>query len=151
MLKKIISKIFSGALIGIFIGLVISIIFSYKSGSGFYYPSTPMFMEQFTNQNTAMVVSLFLWSILGGFPSGAALIFEVTDWSITKMTVVNFIFCYSSFISVALFSNWINLDVLQIGTFTFIYIAIYVAIWLFIMNSVKKQLIEMNQVIRERK
>lgn len=151
MLKKMIRKSFSGALLGIFIGLVSSILFSYLSGSGFYYPSTPMFMERFTNQSTAMVVSLFLWSILGGFPSGAALIFEVTDWSITKMTVVNFIFCYGSFVSVALFSNWIKFDVLQIGTFTFLYIVIYVAIWLFIMNSVKKQLIEMNRMIQERK
>ncbi|MHC5227073.1 DUF3021 domain-containing protein [Enterococcus sp. LJL99] len=151
MLKKIVKKSFSGAMLGIFMGLVISIIFSYLNGSGFYYPSTPKFMEQFSNQSTAMVVSLLLWSILGGFPSGAALIFQVTDWSITKMTIVNFIFCYGSFISVALLSQWIKLDVLQIGTFTFIYISIYVAIWLFIMNSVKKQLVEMNQMIQERK
>lgn len=147
MLKKVLVNSLLGIVVGTFIGLMISIIFSYLSGTGYYYPSTPAFVHQFDNQATAMLVAMGLWSCMGAVASVLGLIFDGPDWSITKMTVVHCLLCYISFVSIAILAGWIGVHWIQIGIFTIIYIIIYVIIWFATMTSTRKQIEKMNQTI----
>ena len=94
MKNKIINRVIVGIFIGIDIGLFISILFSYLSGSGAYQPAPNKFLEAFSNEITAMIVSAFIWAAIGTMFSVTSLIFTDTEFSISKMTVLHCIINY---------------------------------------------------------
>lgn len=150
MRNKLLKHLNAGIFQGAFIGLILSILFSYLAGSGRYAPAPPSFMNHFKKSTTAMFVSLLLWISIGLIFSFSSLIFEETDWSIVKMTVVHFFITYFGFLPLAILAGWFPVKFLNIFIFTLIYIVIYILMWFISMYRAKKEITSINLEIQNR-
>jgi len=147
MKKHIFLQLFSGFKTGVFIGLMFSIFFSFVySGEGFY-PMPPSFIEKFSSELTAFLISVFLWGLIGVIFTMTNYIFTSTDLSITKMTLSHAVISYILFLPIALYLNWINFSVTNIFSFTMIYLIIYIFFWVVSMIKVKKEVDKINKHI----
>ncbi|MGX4687052.1 DUF3021 domain-containing protein [Vagococcus sp. JNUCC 83] len=144
MIKKIATHAIKGFPLGISIGLVISIIISYMIGLTIYSPAPPQFINKFTSSLNAMVVSVIIWGLIGVLFSTTSLIFSETDWSITKMTVVHFFLSYVFFAPLSIIAGWLSVSLLNLVTFTVIYLLIYIIYWLVWMLQAKKGIEKIN-------
>ncbi len=144
---KIMKTIFSGVTSGIFIGLCISMLFSYLSKSNYYHPAPQAFSNQFDNEITEMIVSVLIWSAIGIVFSLSSLIFWVTDWSVTKMTVTHFCVDYIGFLPLAIYAKWFPLNSREIIVFSIIYLLIYIIMWFIFMFLAKKEVASLNDKI----
>ena len=149
MKNKIINRVIVGIFIGIDIGLFISILFSYLSGSGAYQTAPNKFLEAFSNEITAMIVSAFIWAAIGTMFSVTSLIFTDTEFSISKMTVLHCIINYIIFVPLAILAGWYSFNLLSLISFTIIYISIYFIIWLIFMLINKKHVEEINERLKK--
>ncbi|APB31089.1 DUF3021 domain-containing protein [Vagococcus teuberi] len=149
MNKHIVFQIFSGFKTGVFIGLMFSIFFSFIYSGDFFSPMPPAFVDKFSSELIAFIVSVFLWGVIGVIFTLTNFIFTSTDWSITRMTVSHAIISYCLFLPIAIFLNWINLSVTNIVTFTMIYLFIYAILWLISIIRVKKEINSINKHIKE--
>lgn len=147
MINKLIRTGFMGGMVGIVIGLIISVVMSFIYGEGNYYPSTPIFMENFSRQVDAMVVSVVIWFTIGCVNSAASWVFEHSEWSITKMTVTHFIIVYSSTSVIGYFAGWFSFSFNEFLIYTVIFIVIYVIIWFLNMQNARKSIKELNRYL----
>ncbi|WP_101772223.1 DUF3021 domain-containing protein [Peptostreptococcus faecalis] len=151
MKKTLLNRVYNGIVTGIFIGFMISILFSVLVGDGNYYPAPPRFMAMHSNQINSILVSIALWSVIGLIFSIGGLIFTNTDWSILKMTVVHFLTAYVCFLPIAILCGWFPLELISILLFTAIYIVIYIVIWMISSIMLRKEVEEVNEMLKKRK
>ena len=128
---------FSG--IGVLIGLAISLVFNYLNGSTTYYPSSPIFVNQFAHPLNSVPVSVILWMLIGCVFGFGSLIFEFKNWSLLKKTIINFCAYYAGFAPLAILCGWFPLTWINFAIFTLIFIVIFVIIWLLNWYSIKKR------------
>lgn len=144
MKNKIIGRVVFGIFIGIDIGLLMSILFSYLSGNKIYQPAPDRFLQLFSNEITAMIASVFIWASIGVLFSVTSLIFTHTEFSISKMTVLHCIINYIFFIPLAVLAGWYSFDVIDLVSFTVIYIFVYFIVWIVFMLINKRYISEIN-------
>lgn len=144
MKNKIIGRIVFGICIGIDIGLLMSIILSYLSGNKIYQPAPDRFLQLFSNEITAMIASVFIWASIGVLFSVTSLIFTHTEFSISKMTVLHCIINYIFFVPLAVLAGWYSFDVIDLVSFTVIYIFVYFIVWIVFMLINKRYISEIN-------
>lgn len=144
MKNKIIGRIVFGICIGIDIGLLMSIILSYLSGNKIYQPAPERFLQLFSNEITAMIASVFIWASIGVLFSVTSLIFTHTEFSISKMTVLHCIINYIFFVPLAVLAGWYSFDVIDLVSFTVIYIFVYFIVWIVFMLINKRYISEIN-------
>ncbi|MGY3703940.1 hypothetical protein BW731_01380 [Vagococcus martis] len=149
MNKHIVFQIFSGFKTGVFIGLMFSIFFSFIYSGDLFYPMPPAFIDKFSSELIAFIVSVFLWGVIGIIFTLTNFIFTSTDWSITRMTVSHAVISYCLFLPIAIFLDWINFSVTNIVTFTMIYLFIYAILWVISIIRVKKEINSINKHIKE--
>lgn len=147
MKKHIFLQLFSGFKTGVFIGLMFSIFFSFVYSGEAFYPMPPSFVEKFSSELTAFLISVFLWGLIGVIFTMTNYIFTSTDWSITRMTISHAVISYILFLPIALYLNWINFSVTNILSFTMIYLIIYTFFWVISMIRVKKEVDKINKHI----
>ncbi|NTP82005.1 DUF3021 domain-containing protein [Enterococcus faecium] len=147
MKKHIFLQLFSGFKTGVFIGLMFSIFFSFVYSGEAFYPMPPSFVEKFSSELTAFLISVFLWGLIGVIFTMTNYIFTSTDWSITRMTISHAAISYILFLPIALYLNWINFSVTNILSFTMIYLIIYTFFWVISMIRVKKEVDKINKHI----
>lgn len=147
MKKHIFLQLFSGFKTGVFIGLMFSIFFSFVYSGEAFYPMSPSFVEKFSSELTAFLISVFLWGLIGVIFTMTNYIFTSTDWSITRMTISHAVISYILFLPIALYLNWINFSVTNILSFTMIYLIIYTFFWVISMIRVKKEVDKINKHI----
>lgn len=144
MKNKIIGRIVFGIFIGIDIGLLMSIILSYLSGNKIYQPAPDRFLQLFSNEITAMIASVFIWASIGVLFSVTSLIFTHTEFSISKMTVLHCIINYIFFVPLAVLAGWYSFDIIDLVSFTVIYIFVYFIVWIVFMLINKRYISEIN-------
>lgn len=144
MKNKIIGRIVFGICIGIDIGLLMSIMLSYLSGNKIYQPAPDRFLQLFSNEITAMIASVFIWASIGTLFSVTSLIFTHTEFSISKMTVLHCIINYIFFVPLAVLAGWYSFDVIDLVSFTVIYIFVYFIVWIVFMLINKRYISEIN-------
>lgn len=147
MTKKIFFTLANGFRLGVFIGLLMSIIFSYFYSGSAYTPMPPDFLENFSNELMAYVISVLLWGAIGLIFSATNFIFTSTDWSITKMTVVHAFASYILFLPIAFYLNWVDFNRIGMLVFTGVYIVIYIVLWTISMIRAKKEINSINSRI----
>lgn len=147
MKKELFKRILFGIYIGTFIGLNMAIIFSYLSNTGQFYPAPVMFVNKFSNSLNATTASVILWSLIGIIFSTSSMIFEYTDWSITKMTIVHFCITYLGFTPLSIICGWVIPRLMPIVFFTIIFIFIYIIIWIIFMKKAKEDINIINKHI----
>ena len=144
MKNKIIGRVVFGIFIGIDIGLLMSIMLSYLSGNKIYQPAPDRFLQLFSNEISAMIASVFIWASIGTLFSVTSLIFTHTEFSISKMTVLHCIINYIFFVPLAVLAGWYSFDVIDLVSFTVIYIFVYFIVWIVLMLINKRYISEIN-------
>lgn len=138
--------------VGVLFGLSISIFFSLISGDGHYFPLSPestmgeWYLSHF-NETITMLISVIIWGCIGILFGQVNRIFEETDWSITRMTVIHFVVSYVGFVPLAILAGWFPLQLGAFFTFTIIFILIYIVIWVYHYKQSQKIVDEINQSI----
>lgn len=132
---------------GITIGLIISLVFSYLYGR-IYYPSTPAFMDQFSNPLNALGVSILIWGLMGVVFSLGSLVFRQETWGITRQTVVHFVITYIGFTSLALVCRWFPLNVTWLIIYTLIFVLIYLIMWTVDFAIAKRNVRQINEQLK---
>lgn len=145
MLTKILQRLGTGIIVGTFIGLMISIYYSFNFAEGSYVSGTPTFIAYFPNELSAFVASICIWSAMGCVFSLSNLIYSETDWSILKMTSINFIVSYLAFLPLAILVGWVSLELGVLLNFTLTFSTIYIIIWFRSMLKVKKEIEALNR------
>lgn len=148
MKKNILLQLFNGFKSGVFIGLMLSIFFSFMYSDDVFSPMPSPFIEKFPSELRAFIVSVLLWGLIGVLFTMTNFIFTSTDWSITKMTISHALISYVLFLPIALYLNWINLTLMNILSFTMIYVVIYIFLWSISMMKVKKEITKINEHLR---
>lgn len=144
MKKNLLLELFKGFKNGVFIGLCVSIVMSFIYSGTSFEPSPPSFINHFQNELIANSVSIICWGIIGMILVLTSLVFNNTDWSITKMTLTHAITSYVSLLPIALFLNWIDFNGNQMIKFSIIYVLIYIIIWSFFMIKAKREVDSLN-------
>ena len=147
MVKQI-KKMIGAASSGIVIGLVLSVLFSSVRSGANYYPSTPTFMNRFDTQVEAMIVSILIWGVLGVISYLSSLIFERVEGSLTKLTILNFLATYLSITPLSYLAGWFPLKTEFLFSYTFLYVIIYCTIWLITYFQTKRELSQMNDLLK---
>ncbi|GAA3016783.1 DUF3021 domain-containing protein [Tetragenococcus solitarius] len=145
MLKKVLQRVGVGIVVGTFIGLMLSIHYSFNFAEGSYIPSTPAFIAHFPNELYALIASIGIWSAMGCVFSLSNLIYSETDWSILKMTSINFAVSYLSFLPLAILAGWTSWELGVLFDFTLTFSTIYIIIWLSSMLKAKKEIETLNR------
>ncbi|MGX4764175.1 DUF3021 domain-containing protein [Holzapfeliella sp. JNUCC 72] len=143
--KKGLSRFIAGALQGNFIGLVITLISSYASGSSRFMTA------HFANQNTDVLIAMIVWCLIGGIAGLSSLIFDFTDWGITKATIIQFLMSYVPALAMAIIINWIPLNLSYIIIFSILYTIAFFIIWFIYMKSTQNKIEQLNQALRSKK
>ncbi|CAH1852137.1 DUF3021 domain-containing protein [Convivina praedatoris] len=134
-----------GIITGTFIGFMSALFFSWLYGANNLYPSSPQFVEQFSNNLIAITVSAVIWALMGVVFSTAQMIFEVESWSITKQTVWHFITTYTGYTILAILAGWFPLNFWYLLQYTLIFVVVYIIIWLISMYVARRNVAKLNQ------
>jgi len=145
MLKKILHSLITGTITGTFIGVILSVLFSFVYSNEYYWPAPPKFMAYFSNETSAMLAAILIWSAMGIIFSLTGLIYSETDWSITKMTLIHFCISYLAFLPLAVLIGWVSLKAIVLLSFTTIFLFIYITIWFISMLKAKKEIEALNR------
>ncbi|ANZ58383.1 hypothetical protein BGL34_00185 [Fructilactobacillus lindneri] len=146
----IFKRILCGAGFGTFFGFWNAVFFSWIYHSTEFIPSTPIFMQHFTSNLTATIVSGLLWMIIGMVFSFSGLIFRKDNWSITKKTIVHFCVTYTLFLPLAVLCGWFKIGFWNLILFTMIFIIIYIFIWISSMIEARQNVLLVNQKLKRR-
>ncbi|CAM3100834.1 DUF3021 domain-containing protein [Staphylococcus argensis] len=148
--------ILRSSMLGIMIGLGLSLIFSFIFGHDHYYPQSPVStMGQIyyahLNEPMIMLISIILWALVGILFFVGGLLYERTEWSLWKITIVHFILMLGGFFPLAILAGWFPLKVAPIVSFVVLYIIIYSIIWLIQYQRNKKYVAEINRALNQRR
>ena len=149
MKNKIIYRFIFGLFIGIDIGLFMSILFSYIAAGGEYQAAPSKFMSRFPNEITAMLAAILVWAAIGALFSTTSLIFTDTEMSITKMTLIHCITNYVLFVPLTVLAGWYSLNLINLLSFTVIYVIIYIIMWIIFMLINLKHIREINARLKK--
>lgn len=149
-MKKIIKRFVLGSVAGISIGYLISLIISVIKGQGIYYGASPQLISTFGSEINAMVVQTLASMIIGGVYSSASYIFDETNYSITKQTILHFLTTTPVYLGVGYLCGWWSLSsLIEILLFIGIYVVIYIIIWTVFYLYWKNKLSKLNEEIKK--
>ena len=94
-----------------------------------------------------MLISMSIWMLIGLLFSFNSLIFNATDWSITKSTFIHFICSYFPFTILAIIAGWFPLEMMSLVSYTVIFIGIYILIWFISYFKTKREIKNINEKI----
>lgn len=149
------TKLYKFLSIPLLIGLTLSIIFSYIHAEGEYYPLSPIstlgkfYYAHFT-EPTVMLISIILWLLIGLLFYLTSFIFTHTDWSITRATLLHFIFSYIGLLPIVILAGWFSIKISNFLIFTFYFIIIYLMIWIKSYFTNNKYVTEINRQLNKR-
>ncbi|MCH5461625.1 DUF3021 domain-containing protein [Lactobacillus sp. LC28-10] len=147
---KIIVRVISGAIVGVTIGFIIALVFSLLNQTTIFMPSTPAFVDRFSNNLMATLASAGLWALIGiVFDVASYLIFERSQWSITRQTVVHFVITYACFTPLAIIADWFPVQNYLIS-YTIEFVIIYVITWFISMQIAKAKVRRLNQLLSQK-
>lgn len=146
-------NIYKALFISLMIGLSSSIIFSYLFADGDYHPLSPestmgIIYYQHLSEPIIMLLSIIIWMLIGLLFLANSYIFNSTDWSITKATMVHFICSYFPFSLLAILAGWFPLRFEGFISFTITFIIFYIVIWSISYIKTRKEIIKINQQLK---
>lgn len=87
--------------------------------------SSEFIVSRFNNQNIAILIAMIIWWLIGGIAGLSSLIFDYTDWGITKTTCIQFLISYFPALAMAILVNWFPFKLNSIMVFSIIYATIF--------------------------
>lgn len=133
-MKKIMKLLMNDFCIGVVIGTILSVIFSSIFGQGHYSPVSPVSLmghlyETHLSEPMIMLIAVVIWGLIGVLFGLASMIYDASDWSLLKKTVLHIVICYIGFLPLAILAGWFPLTLADILFFTGIFIFVYAIIW----------------------
>lgn len=133
-MKRIMKPLMNDFCTGVVIGTVISVIFSSIFGQGQYSPVSPVSLmgriyEAHLSEPLIMLIAAVIWGMIGVLFGLASMIYDASDWSLLKKTVLHIVICYIGFLPLAILAGWFPLTLADILFFTGIFIFVYAIIW----------------------
>lgn len=149
-MKKIIKRFISGSVLGISIGYLITLIISVIKGQGIYYGASPQLISVFGSEINAMIVQTLASMLIGGVYSSSSYIFDGTNYSITKQTILHFLITTPVYLIMGYLCCWWSLSsLIEIISFIGIYVVIYIIIWIVFYLYWKNKLSKLNEEIKK--
>ena len=149
MKKKMIQRGLLGFPLGIAIGFVITVIISMCIGDGSFYPVTPELIDTMKNELNAVILQTILCGILGTGFAMASVIWEIDSWSLAKQSGIYFLIVSVIMLPVAYIANWMNHSAAGFLSYTGIFVAIFIAVWLVQYFIWKMKIKKMNAVVNK--
>jgi hypothetical protein len=143
--KEALKRGLIGFPIGIFISMTISVITSIliRGYTGdIFSAAAPDFIQVAGSELNAVILQYFLSGVLGFSFAVASLIYEIDSWSITKQTVVHFLFTAGVFFPISYICHWFSFS--QFVVSFVIFAVIYFLIWVIQYKYWKKKVKELN-------
>ncbi len=149
MKKKIIYRSLVGAPVGVTISLIISIIISLCSSQGEYVAAPPDLIDWCGSETTAVIVQMICSMFIGAVYSGASVIWEIEQWSLTKQTLIHFAVFVIPFVPISYVLNWMPHDLYGALSYAAGFIFMYIIIWGSMYFSMKTKIKKMNDQLHE--
>jgi hypothetical protein len=141
----IIKRALLGFPLGIALGTVFMLIESFLYGDGQLYPVAPAMLSWMPSELIATFWQFMLCGILGSSFAGASAFFQIEQWSLAKQTVAHFLVLSVSMTTVSTLCGWNSplgpnlwAAALFMVTFVVLYIIIWIGIFLYWRNWIKK-------------
>lgn len=87
--------------------------------------SSEFIVSRFNNQNIDILIAMIIWCLIGGIAGLSSLIFNYTDWGITKTTCIQFLISYFPALAMAILVNWFPFKLNSIMVFFLLYMPQY--------------------------
>lgn len=128
----------TGALAGVTIGTLQSVAFSAINGPQ-YLPGVPDFLAGFANENTAVLVQLVVYALLGALCVLASAIYDVERLSIATATLTHVGLIGGGVFAAGWFLKWFSAHTALrfVVAFLLIYAALWAISWLYYSRTVK--------------
>ena len=149
MKKKIIMRGLFGLPAGIAFGFIITIIISACIGKGIYYPVKPSLIEVAGSELNAVILQTVLCGIMGAGFAMASVIWKLDSWSLAKQSGIYFLIVSVIMLPVAYIANWMNHSAAGFLSYTGIFVAIFIAVWLVQYFIWKMKIKKMNAVVNK--
>nr|WP_231635380.1 DUF3021 domain-containing protein [Staphylococcus carnosus] len=85
--------------------------------------------ETHLSEPMIMLIAVVIWGLIGVLFGLASMIYDASDWSLLKKTVLHIVICYIGFLPLAILAGWFPLTLADILFFTGIFIIVYTIIW----------------------
>ena len=149
MKKKLIGRGLIGFPVGIAIGYVITVIISICIGDGFFHPVNPELVNKMGSELNAVLIQTGLSGIMGTGFAMASVIWEIDSWSLAKQSGIYFLIVSVIMLPVAYIANWMNHSAAGFLSYTGIFVAIFIAVWLVQYFIWKMKIKKMNAVVNK--
>ncbi|WP_018658996.1 DUF3021 domain-containing protein [Allofustis seminis] len=148
MLKEIMKRAAVGMLMGAGIGFLTPLTISYFLGTGNVHLVTPPFLAKFDTEIQAVIVQTIFTMIIGAVFSVSGLLYESID-SLPKKTALHFILTLPVLVGSGYYLYWMDHTVRSVISFVMIAIVIYAAIWVGTYYTIKKNVEQVNQKLKQ--
>lgn len=150
MKRTIILRSLIGAPIGLTISYLIPVFISLTIGDGNYYPIVPQLAEICGSEINAVLLQTICSLLVGAVFGGASVIWQLEEWSLTRMTLAHLIICSAAMFPIAYLMQWMPHNWGGFLRYFGIFFGIYFFIWGSQYLSIKKKLTAINRKVRER-
>lgn len=151
MKKKGIVRCVIGAPIGLALSTIITIIISLTVGDGVFYPVVPELVADCGTEINAVVLQAAASLLYGAAWAGASLVWEMERWSLLRQTVTHAVIVSLATFPIAYAMRWMPHSAIGVCSYFGFFFVIYLVIWAFQYQSVKKRVQEMNQKMQGQK
>ncbi|WP_237232983.1 DUF3021 domain-containing protein [Rothia nasisuis] len=123
-----IRKIAIGALIGLVIGCTMELLLSAFAGNS-YSPGATSYLDQFDNQNIAVLIQRLIYSGLGAIQYCAAGLYKRESWPLPFTSLVHALIVLTSALLAGAYLHWFPLTLSAFAVFLLQALLIYALVW----------------------
>ena len=128
------NKFLINSLVGIIAGMIVGIVF--------------WMINSETVQGSGFILHVIVSGIHGLIPCGAATVYEIESWGVTKSTIVHATVTLATILAIEIPMKWFSSPV-EFAIALIIYVVIYTVIWLCIFLYWKNTVKEMNRLLED--
>lgn len=141
-MKNVMKRAALGVPLGIALGHVITVFVSLGWGNGHFAPCVPAMVEMVGSELGAVMLQTLLCGILGAAFSGAAVVWEMEEWSLAKQSGVYFLTTALVMLPIAYVNHWMEHSVKgfmgYLGIFTLVFLLVWGIQYLCIRHHIQK-------------
>jgi predicted MFS family arabinose efflux permease len=141
----VLARLLMGFPLGVFLGYTITVAISLIEGGGAYLPVAPQLTREMGSEMNAVLLQYLLAGLLGASTAAGSAVWEMENWSVTRMTATHFLVLSLSMLPIAWFSHWMEHTVTAFLGYFAIFVGIYVVIWLAMYLPLKRSVARVAQ------
>lgn len=146
--KKIMKYCMFGASEGITVYMAFTLLGSWLRGDGKYYYTSAHLIRIYGNEVNAVGVACLSAMILGMIWAAASLIYQETEWSLLRQTLVHSAVCVVPSLVIAYIMWWMPRNLDGLGQYITVFGVLYVLNWTAQYFGMKKRVRQMNKKLK---